>query len=283
MNRKNWFWLGGGIIAVLALAILMEIMAQRAQHQSDDTFVIHSATLNEDRPILVHLPVSYASDTARSYPILLALDGTSHDVTLKMILKTLAAEDKRAETIVVGIPNTDRNRDLTPPGFRQDEEGLRELDGQGDAFLSFLTTELLLELNSRYRTNGELAISGHSRAGLFVVYALTERPETFSAGLAFSPALWREERRMETLFKAAMDSQKQIPPLYLSIGERENDKMRKAYASFIKRLEVAGATSSLSYESYVTPGATHPNNVVRSAECVCRRWRGLEGRDNCLK
>jgi hypothetical protein len=88
------------------------------------------------------------------------------------------------QLIVVGILNTDRTRDMTPRKVIQ-----RENSGGGDAFLEFIGSELIPYIDGKYRTVPYRVLSGGSSAGMFTLYTLFSRPESFHAYIASRPAL----------------------------------------------------------------------------------------------
>ena len=77
----------------------------------------HSEILNEDRQVQIALPETY-SRTTISYPVLFLLDGSSHLLHASATARFLAsARNRIPEMIVIALPNTNRNRDMTPgPG-----------------------------------------------------------------------------------------------------------------------------------------------------------------------
>lgn len=95
-----------------------------------------------------------------------------------------------APVILVGIPNTQRRRDLT--GFTENEEDKKiapEIGGS-EKFRTFIADELFPEINRRYRTTAEKGIIGESLAGLFIVETLLKKPEMFDFYIAMDPSLW---------------------------------------------------------------------------------------------
>ena len=82
---------------------------------------IYSEILDETRSFLVHLPEGYENSTKR-YPVLYMLDGGDLALHSKYIsryskaVSTLKELDytKMPEIILVGIANTDRQRDMLP-------------------------------------------------------------------------------------------------------------------------------------------------------------------------
>lgn len=86
--------------------------------------------------------------------------------------------------IVVGILNTDRDRDITP--FKVEQ---RVTSGGGDAFIDFIASELIPHVEDRYRCAPFRIFFGCSSAGTFTLYTLFSRPELFDAYISSRPAL----------------------------------------------------------------------------------------------
>ena len=81
----------------------------------------------------------------------------------------------------MSVENTDRLRDLSPPGLPvSGNDG----SGRADRFLRFLEDELRPTLGEAFRASGPITLVGHSTAGLFVHYAVSARPETFRSVLS---------------------------------------------------------------------------------------------------
>ena len=77
------------------------------------THQIESKVLSESRTLLISVPQSYQSGK-RSYPVIYLLDGRSNFLHTVSAARFLAANRRIPESIVVGIVNTNRTRDLTP-------------------------------------------------------------------------------------------------------------------------------------------------------------------------
>jgi predicted alpha/beta superfamily hydrolase len=78
---------------------------------------IQSKVLNEQRKIWVYVPSSWHADSKQRYPVLYLLDGDAHFYSVVGMIQQLSQVNGNTicpEMIVVGIPNTDRTRDLTP-------------------------------------------------------------------------------------------------------------------------------------------------------------------------
>jgi hypothetical protein len=136
-----------------------------------EVFEIGSKQLNEKRKYSVSLPSSYDQSKAE-YPLVVVLDGEDDFVPAVGACRFMSMNRLMPEAVVVGIHNSNRRRDMTPP----DVALLDVKKGNGDAFLAFLEEELLPVLKSNYRLLPLRIFVGHSHGGLIGVYALSARP-----------------------------------------------------------------------------------------------------------
>jgi predicted alpha/beta superfamily hydrolase len=155
---------------------------------------IQSMILDEKRQLIVSLPEDYGT-TDISYPVLFVLDGNETGL-LDAIIVT---RKLRARMIIVGIPNTDRDRDMMPLStstYKVDNPG-------AENFLSFFEKELIPYIEKNYRSNGQRTIRGKSLSGLFVMYAFLQKPEIFDNYIGNS-AGWYSD--MDPYFIALADN-----------------------------------------------------------------------------
>ena len=88
-------------------------LAQDLAPPSPQRLVVHSNVLNEDRVIWVRMPDA-SRGKKESYPVLYMTDGGTNVNEIGSTIDFLADNNFIPPLIVVGITNTDRNRDLTP-------------------------------------------------------------------------------------------------------------------------------------------------------------------------
>jgi predicted alpha/beta superfamily hydrolase len=180
-----------GLLACVSLASTA-VQAQVVDSIPAHTrFIIPSRVLHEDREINVHTPVGY-QDSRERYPVLYMPDG-GMDEDFPHVVNTvdsLIALHRIPPTIVVGIPNTERRRDLTGPTTMVSDRTIAPRVGGSAAFRRFIRTELIPEIRHRYRTSRETAIIGESLAGLFIVETFLREPDLFQRYIALSPSLW---------------------------------------------------------------------------------------------
>lgn len=226
---------------------------------------LQSSVLGEARAYQVHLPDSYARDPAKRFPVVYVLDGGAQSAHTAASVALMARIGAMPEAIVVGIPGgAQRNRDHTPPGMRQDADAADSPDGEADRYLAYLQRELLPQVEHEFRASGERVLAGNSRGGLFVVYAMTEKPQLFRAFIANSPALWRDHAAMVERLQGFLHATPGLRTrLFLSLGDAENAKMRGAYRQAIAALQRA-APPGLRWKASHTPGATHADNAQKA-------------------
>lgn len=156
-----------------------------------DTFTVASRSVGESRLIHVYTPRGYRGSTTR-FPVLYMPDG-GIDEDFPHVVNTvdsLIALGAIRPVIVVGIPNTQRRRDLTGPTRFASDSAIAPHVGGSAAFRRFIRDELIPTVNTRYRTTEERAIVGESLAGLFIVETFLTEPAMFTHYVALDPSLW---------------------------------------------------------------------------------------------
>jgi predicted alpha/beta superfamily hydrolase len=129
--------------------------------------------------------------------------------------------------IVVAIPNTHRSRDLatpwTSPTPPQDyQKGMVRSAGGAEAFLRFVSKELVPDVERRYRTVRYRILLGHSLGGYWALYALAKEPGLFQATIAISPPVsWNGDSIIKDL--AAEFAKPSLPRQTLFIGAATNE------------------------------------------------------------
>lgn len=156
-----------------------------------DTFTVASRALGEPPLVNVHVPLGRGGGTER-FPVLYVPDG-GLDEDFPHVVNTvdsLVALGRIRPVIVVGVPNTERRRDLTGPTRVATDSAIAKHVGGSAAFRRFLRDELIPAVNARYPATNERALVGESLAGLFVVETFLTEPSLFQHYIALDPSLW---------------------------------------------------------------------------------------------
>lgn len=160
-----------------------------------ETFELQSQVLVETRQINVFIP---GGRGAVALPVLYMPDG-GVDEDFPHVVATVDSLIRKGAirpVMVVGIPNTQRRRDLTGPTQVSSDSAVAPRVGESAAFRRFIRTELIPEITRRYRTTPERAIIGESFAGLFVLETFLEDPGLFQHYIALDPSLWWNNGRL---------------------------------------------------------------------------------------
>jgi len=127
----------------------------------------------------------------------------------------------------------------------------------------FIETELMPEMDKRYRTGPYRIFAGHSFGGLFAVHALITRPELFNAYIAASPSLqWDkmiEVKRAERFFTDHKDLDK---TLFITIGD-EGGSMQQSHDRLAEVLK-SKAPKNFSWAMMPMPDEDHGSSVLRA-------------------
>jgi len=162
---------------------------------------VRSGILKEQRPLLIYTP--YQGKTKSSYPVLYVLDGENNFRSVAVIVERLADMGLCPPMIVVGIPNTDRSRDLTPTTVASNTDGVKN-SGGGERFLTFIGKELIPYIDSKYPTTPYKILMGHSLGGLMVVQALVHHQALFNGYIAIEPSIWWDKHKVLDEAKEAL-------------------------------------------------------------------------------
>jgi predicted alpha/beta superfamily hydrolase len=185
------------VLSAVAFLACVRAVCQRSEdaaRPSPEDIVIgrqlrfHSHILGETRPIQIHLPDNY-QDSEEAYPVVFVLDGENYLQYCATIID-MVAPNYMPRMIIVGLPNTDRVRDLRPPN-----EPPTEGEAGTQRFLRFLEQELVPHIETRLGALPCRVLAGHSLAGLFTLCAWAQKPDLFRAYIASSPGLDAPGRR----------------------------------------------------------------------------------------
>ena len=171
-----------------------------------------SKTMQETRRINVVLPDAYRQDLSKAYPVIYMPDGGLAEDFLHIagLMQVSIANGSMRPFILVGIENTVRRRDMTGPSESDlDKKTIPNLGG-AEMYRRFLITELIPEIEQRYRTTQERALVGESLAGLFTLETLFQTPDVFQSYIAIDPSLWWNDEKLIADFAKKLQSQPRL-------------------------------------------------------------------------
>jgi len=228
------------ITAFILIAVVLFFSCNKKDNQAKESNAIKigvtdslfSRELSEQRKIWVYVPDNYKKGSKTLYPVVYLLDGDGHFYSVAGMIHQLSMVNGNTicpEMIVVGIPNTDRTRDLTPTHVDINffsGDSLKEKSGGGGRFLDFIEKELIPYVEKTYPAAGYRTFIGHSYGGLSVINALITRPEVFNNYVAIDPSLWWDNQRFSQYADSVLSVKKfDRRSLYLGVANTLEEGM----------------------------------------------------------
>jgi uncharacterized protein len=198
---------------------------------------LQSNILGEQRKVWVYVPAgANLTDPSASqkYPVVYLLDGDAHFYSVVGMIQQLSQVNGNVicpEMIVVGIPNTDRTRDLTPTHtdvdpFTRDSAAFLKTSGGGENFIAFMEKELMPFIESKYPTAPYKMLIGHSLGGLLVMQTLAHHNHLFNSYICIDPSMWYDNKKLLNETKTYLKTAKlEGKSLYLGIANTMDEGM----------------------------------------------------------
>lgn len=226
-------------------------------------WTLHSEVLDESRAVNVLLPPGYDEGDG-AFPVVYLLDGAVDEdfVHVAGLVRFLETYELMPRSILVGIANTDRTRDMTCPW---DDDGAREnapTAGGSAAFRRFLGEELVPWVQAEFRTAGPSTLIGQSLAGYLATEVFVQDPGLFDQYVIVSPSLWWNDFALvEAIAPALVADPDRAGFVCLVVGD-EGPDMEGPVHAFAAAL-ARHAPDSLGWEFVGLPEETHATILHR--------------------
>jgi uncharacterized protein len=210
------------LVAVIVPLILLNV-ASWAQDISKPFVLgkvdeLWSVELREPRVLNIYLPEGYDKDKDKTYPVIYLLDGSANEdfVHVVGVVQFLNMIEAVPPTIIVGIANVDRKRDMTfPTSVAKDKKDFPTTGGS-EKFIGFIEKELQPYIEHRYRVNkNSRTLIGQSLGGLFATEVLLKKPGLFDNYIIVSPSLWWDNESLLGIAPALLRS---FPPQNINVS-----------------------------------------------------------------
>jgi predicted alpha/beta superfamily hydrolase len=240
---------------------------------------LKSRLLGKEYKIQVALPTGYA-ESKETYPVLYVLDADLYFGTIAETTRNLAAGRKIfsievPDMIVVGVGYPIETAcscytwDMAKPSeywcarakdLTSTEDAMMEgwPSGGANDFMAFIRDDLKPLINSNYRANLEdSTIYGHSLGGLFALYVLFHRPDTFNRYIVLSPSLFCGKKVTLDYERRYAKGHAELPArLFLSVGSLERPIDLQNLQEFVQILQKRNY-KGLEWASYICEGENH--------------------------
>lgn len=199
---------------------------------------ITSSILNETRGLNIYLPLSYSTDSLKTYPVIYLLDGSKNEdfIHVSGIVQfgSFSWINMIPESIVVGIENVDRKRDFTYPSQNKLDQEEFPTSGGSEDFIVFIEKELQPFIDTTYRTSKLKTIVGQSLGGLLATEILFKKPNLFDNYIIVSPSLWWDDERLLDEEPMVYHAEKSI---YIA-GGKEGEVMERTARELYDKLKI---------------------------------------------
>ncbi len=225
-----------------------------------DNFSIKSEILQETREMVVHLPENYDPDSKEGYPVLYMLDADHEgDEIAARTARDYHKAKMTPEVIVIAIHNINRGMDFLPHFISVERDG-KQVFGNGGKFLSFIKNELIPFASKKFRTNGRRVFVGHSWAGQFLTYTLSQSPELFDGYFITSPSIGEYGDQTFSDLKRVFKQDLDLPAfIYVSVGGNETLELKTDYDRLTTVLK-QHLPAQVKLHLEINDGATHENS-----------------------
>ncbi len=251
---------------------------KRESIKSDQGEVVtmHSDILNEDRRILIYAPKD-SDNLEKKYQVIYVLDADNHFMQMVEYSKYLSRQDVYVipPLIVVGITNTNRNRDLTPSHSNADYSGKLDTtanspyknSGGNEHFFQFIQKEVIPYVNSNYKTQPYRIFVGHSFGALTAINCLINYPDMFDAYIAVSPSFWWDQKFLLKLADKKLKAESTLSKTLFFSDGNEGSSPRSPFHtdvlkfdSLLKKRNIKG----LDFEYMTYPSESHMTVPIKS-------------------
>ncbi len=201
---------------------------------SGDYFEFKSSVVGRPFHIYVSFPEGYDDNEETRYPVVYVLDADSLFPILAANHIFLNYDEDVPRAIIVGIAYGSFDPAINMRGFDFSAPAPDATNEQGGApmFLSFLKSELIPNVEERYRTDSSRRILfGQSRGGYMVLYSAFSDPDLFWGRIASNASF---DPGRELFFSPAAPATQKDLGLVVTSGSRDSPPLREAALTWFK-------------------------------------------------
>ena len=268
-------------VPLLLIAFFLPLNAHAVQPANYENFLFESDILGEIREVVIRYPDDY--QVGDNTPVVYLTDAEGNFRLVESYLDfSHGTWPRLPEMVVVGLINTDRNRDFVPradPNFPN--------SGGGDQFVQFFKTELIPFIQARTSQNAPRILFGHSFGGVNALNILFTEPDLFNAYIAVGTSTWVSN---DVLFERAIESFQDGKSLnrwlYMSVAEADGGATVPKGKEFAKLLEDF-APSELNWTFEIIPKTDHfsavPPSLTQAFDLLFPAWQQGESLRTALE
>ncbi|WP_301705585.1 alpha/beta hydrolase [uncultured Parabacteroides sp.] len=227
--------------AFLLCIVLLFAGIYRMQAQADfysiqalgHRYIYNSDYFDEPRELQVYLSGVDGSLKNDSLLAIYVFDA-QYPPTYNLFCSTFELIYPNTPCVIVGISNSDRQSELTPPFTDSISVKGYSNPGHGKEMLLSLTNEIIPFIEKKYHTSHDRVLAGHSLGGTFVSYAMMEYPALFPHIIAISPNYNYSKNMMIDKLRHFTDTYRGEKELYVYLANGHKDKTEEKFKPMIK-------------------------------------------------
>ena len=185
---------------------------------------LQSKELGENRSINIYLPEGYSKADTAHYPVIYLLDGGMEEDFIHVVglvqFNSFEWVNRLPRSIVIGITNVDRQRDMTYASSIAKDKVRFPSAGHSDRFIAFIEKELQPYIAQHYKTTQTKTLIGESLGGLLATEVVLKKPNLFDQYIIISPSLWWDNGSLldmkAPIYESAFAQKKNI---YIGVGK----------------------------------------------------------------
>ena len=157
--------------------------------------MLDAPSLGDQRQVNIWVP-PFLEDLEDPINVVYLVDGGQDQDFIHMAgLAQLGALSWQYEPfMLVGVQTRNRIFELTRPAADPRYQAQFDEQGGSEAFLAFLTEQVIPYVEAHYPVSDRRALIGESLAGLFVTDTFLNAPGSFTDYIAVSPSLWWDDQ-----------------------------------------------------------------------------------------
>src|SRR6185503_12937638 len=232
---------------------------------------VYSNVLREKRVIYVHVPTG---NKGERYPVLYVLDAENHFESAVAIVEQISGIIPKM--VIVGITNTDRERDLTPTHvepYALLNPNESKHSGGGENFMAFMEKELIPYVDAHYPTINYRVFSGHSLGGLAVMNAFFNHTNLFNAYIAIDPSVWWDHERWIKKYEPEL-SKRDFGNKSLFVAMANNIPAGIDTISLFKDTSIIAPVTHAVFPFVQALRSAHPKGLVWGSKFYPNEWHG---------
>lgn len=226
----------------LFLLILLSIVTCRINAQADfysmqplgDRYIYNSDYFEEARELQVYKSGVNANLKSDSLLAIYVLDA-QYPPTFNLFCSTFELVHPNIPCVIVGIVNSDRQSELTPPYTDSTSVSGYSNPGHGKEMLLSLTREIIPFIQRKYHVGENKILVGHSLGGTFVTYAMTEHPDLFPYIITISPNYNYSKNMMIDKLRHFVETHQGEKKLQVYLAHGHKDKIEESFKPMIKK------------------------------------------------